>query len=109
MIFLTYILIALSAVCNAFMDIVENENFHISVFKNLNQNFWYKRESWKHAKQVFKYKLDAWHLAKSSMIICWVLAIILYKAFIPVIDFIVMGIIYNLVFNLFYNRILKQK
>lgn len=47
LIFLTYILFSISAILNAFMDIIENENFHSSVFKNLNQKFWYKRESWK--------------------------------------------------------------
>ena len=64
----------LAAVFNAIMDKLENENFYTSVFKNLNEKFWYKRESWKYAKKIFGYKIDGWHLAKSAMIICLCLA-----------------------------------
>jgi hypothetical protein len=103
LIFLTYIFIALAAVCNALMDIVENENFHVSVFKNLNQKFWYKRESWKYAKQIGGYKVDAWHLAKSLMIILICGAIVNYNPFIPVIDFIILGTVWNLTFIIFYK------
>lgn len=103
MIFLTYIFVLLAAFFNAFMDIVENENYHVSIFKNLNQKFWYKRESWKQSYKIRGYKLDAWHLAKSLMIVFWVLAVMFYHSFIPVIDFIVIGAIYNLTFNTFYR------
>lgn len=107
MIFLTYIFIALAAVCNAFMDKVENENFYQSVFKHLNPQFWYKRVSWQYAKKLFGYKFDAWHLAKSAMIVFWALAVVFYHPFIPIIDFVVIGIIHNIIFNLFYNHIFK--
>lgn len=63
-------LIAAAAVLNAFMDIVENENFSSSIFRNLNPKFWYKRESWKYAKKVLGTKLDAWHIAKGAMLFC---------------------------------------
>ena len=103
MIFLSYILIALAAICNAFMDIVENENFHASIFKNLNQKFWYKKGSWLYAKRIGGYKLDAWHLAKSLMIILICVAIITYHPFIPIIDFVIYGLLWNLTFNTAYK------
>lgn len=104
---LSYILIALAAICNAFMDIVENENFHVSVFKNLNQKFWYKRESWKYTTKVWGWKFDSWHLAKSLMIILICAAIVTYQPFIILIDMIVLGTIWNLTFIIFYNIIFK--
>jgi len=106
---ISLILIIIAAFLNSVMDRLENENFHVSVFKNLNQNFWYKRVSWKYAKKIFGWKLDAWHYAKSLMIISICLAVALYNPFIPVIDFIIFGIAWNTTFNLFYNHILKSK
>lgn len=104
---LSYILIALAAICNAFMDIVENENFHDSVFKNLNQKFWYKRESWKSATKVWGWKFDAWHLAKSLVIILICAAIVTYQPFIILIDMIVLGTVWNLTFTIFYKLFKK--
>jgi hypothetical protein len=83
----SYIFILVAAVFCALMDIVENENFFESIFKNKNQNFWYKRVSWNHAKKIFGYKFDAWHISKSLMIICFASAIIFYKPFIHIVDF----------------------
>jgi len=109
MIFLTYILWCLAAMFNALMDRVENENFHVSIFSKLNQKFWYKRESWKYAKKLFGYKFDAWHLSKSLMIVLILLSIYFYQPFLPIIDLIVLGTLWNLTFNLFYNYIFKTQ
>lgn len=109
MIFLTYILFLIAALLNAFMDIIENENFHKSIFKNLNQRFWYKRESWKYAYKIFGWKFDAWHIAKSLMIILITLSIILYKPFIPIIDMIVLGVVWNITFNTSYKLFKNSK
>lgn len=106
---LSYIFIFLAAICNAFMDIVENENFFESRFKNLNEKFWYKRISWEYAEKLWDFKVDAWHIAKSLMIVFLCAAIVNYQPFIPIVDFIVLGGIWNLTFNLFYNRIFKSK
>jgi len=112
MIFLTYIFIALAAICNALMDKVETTiSFKDSRFKNKKVAFWCKPISAHNVKFIpfTKYRPDAWHLAKSTMIVLWCLAIVFYHSFIPVIDFVVMGIVYNLVFNIFYNHIFKTK
>lgn len=107
MVFLSPLFILLASICNALMDTVENENFYKSRFKGLNEKFWYKRESWKYAKRVFGWKLDIWHIFKSLMIIFIVLSIIFYKPFILILDFIMLGIIWNIGFNTFYNKIFR--
>lgn len=105
---LSSLFIILAAICSACMDRVENENFYTSVFKSLNEKFWYKRESWKYAYKIFGYKFDFWHLSKSAMIVSLVFAIILYVPVLGIVDFVLFGLIWNLTFNLFYYRILKS-
>jgi hypothetical protein len=102
------IFVFIAAVLNALMDRVENENFSSSVFKNLNQKFWYKRESWKHAKKVFGWKFDAWHVAKSLMIISLAFGIVLYRPILGILDVLIIGAIWIGTFNIFYNRIFKK-
>lgn len=104
-----YILIAIMAFLNACMDAFENENYFESVFKDWNQRFWYKRESWRWAKKIFGYKLDSWHMAKTLFVIC--------IAILPSVEFkgswwvIVanVAVIWNLVFVLFYHHVFKIK
>lgn len=99
-----WILIPLSfaAIMSAVMDILENENFFSSRFANHDQKFWYKRESWKHARKFFGWKLDAWHIAKSLMVIC-VCGAMADSFF----QFIVLGIVWNISFNLTYKWLKK--
>lgn len=108
------ILVALAAIFSAVMDRVEYPAaFCVSIFKNKDQRFWLKTISWHTAKRVGAYKLDSWHIAKSFSIFCWVGAIInapvvdglLYKLLI----FGLLGAIWILVFNLFYNKLLVSK
>lgn len=107
---ISLLFIAIAAILNSFMDRIENENWNQSIFYGWNERFWYKRISWKYAKKIFSYKLDAWHLAKSLMIICFAFAVILYQ---PIwkwwIDFLIIGVVWNAVFNVFYNRVFKKK
>ena len=105
---------------NSCMDAWENENFFESVFKNWDQRFWYKRESWKYARKIFDYRIDGWHLAKTLMVVSvafavyteqfsdqiWHTGILLLDIFI---DVLVAGIVWNLGFNLFYHVIFKIK
>lgn len=102
------ILLALAAICNAFMDATENENFYESIFKVKNAKFWYKRESWKYATKVFGWKFDAWHVFKSLMIIFMCLAIVFYKSvFAWWIDFLIAGAVWNIVFVFVYHKIFR--
>lgn len=107
MISLLFIMIA--SVMNAIMDRLENESYFTSIFKDWNQKFWYKRESWKYAKVIFNYRIDGWHLCKSAMIVFIALAIITYKTlFNPFADFILIGFLWNTIFELMYDTILKK-
>lgn len=105
---------------NACMDAWENENYFESIFKEWDQKFWYKRESWKYARKIAGYRIDGWHLAKSAMIICFGAAIYTEQFSYQVwhtgsimlnicIDIVAMGAIWNLGFNLFYHYIFKVK
>ena len=96
------ILIALAAFFNAVMDILENENFSSSVFKHLNPQWWYKRESWKYAKKFLGWKYDGWHVAKSIMVFCLMAAIAVNLT-----QWIIYGVIWNIFFSLSY-KILKN-
>jgi hypothetical protein len=90
----------------AFIDSVDNTRF-----RDLEQSFWYKRESWNKAKKIFKYKFDAWHLGKSAIIFCFVGAVVLYRPMTgsKLFDFCLLGYFYNLFFNGFYNQIFSKK
>ena len=97
------ILITIAAALNAFMDIVENENFYTSRFVNCNPNFWYKRESWKYARKVFGWKFDAWHVAKSLMLFALIGAIA-QSWF----EWVCLGLLWNVVFRVSYKFFKKD-
>jgi len=106
---MSFILIFLAAFFNAVMDKTKDTiQFNSSVFKKLNPLFWNDEKS----KHIFilgtKYKPNAWHISKSCMLFCFVFAIVLYTPFVAVIDFCVIGLIWILTFNLFYNHIFKK-
>lgn len=109
------IMIFLAAFFNAVMDAVENKpNFDESILRNLPRQFWLKEESWKYVKKILGYRPDAWHLSKSLMLICFAGAVIFFDM--PVkkwqdvaLYLIVIGIIWNGAFWLFYNVIFKVK
>ena len=100
------LLIIAAAICKALADTVA-DHFDTSIFKNKYQQFWNKSISANHAKRIGNYKIDAWHLANSGMIICFITAAafpppVAWYYFIPA-----GGTLFNLVFNLFYNKILR--
>jgi len=105
---ITILFIAIAAACNAVMDRTENAPaFNKSVFNHFDVKFWLKEVSWQYASKIFGYKVDAWHLAKSFMIIFLLMAVGLYSPILGgVFDFLLFGIVWNLTFNLFYNKIL---
>jgi hypothetical protein len=97
-----WIYIISAAILNALMDIMENENFFSSRLSNLNQKFWYKRESWKHAKKVFGWKFDSWHVAKSLMVM-----VLLWAVADSVIQWLILGAVWNFVFGITYKFLKK--
>jgi hypothetical protein len=120
------IIVSLAAFFNGIMDTVENENFFKSIFGKLDQSFWYKRESWKSAEFLpgTKYHPDAWHGSKSFMIFFFLLSATFYdntfeRMFEPFVRYYAFcgkalyvaltGTEFILVFNLFYNVVLRSK
>lgn len=105
----SFIFVIISAICVAVMDSVENEHFFNTKFRDLNENFWYKRISWDKAKKIFGWKFDAWHIFKSLSLISGGFALYFY---IPVNtwywDILAIGYYYNTTFNGFYNHIFKR-
>jgi len=100
------ILIAAAAVSKALADTVA-DHFDTSIFKNRYQQFWNKTISADHCKRIGSYKIDAWHLANSAMIVFFITAAafpppVAWYYFIPA-----AGVLFNLVFNLFYNQIFR--
>ena len=105
---ITLLFIAIAAACNAVMDRTENAPaFNKSVFNHFDVKFWLKEVSWQYATKIFGWKFDAWHVAKSLMLSFTLLAACLYSPILGgVFDFLLFGIVWNLTFNLFYNRLL---
>ena len=101
---LKVIFLILAAACNALMDTLQH-HFSTSIFKSKDEKFWNPNVSWQYVTFLpyTKYRADAWHLAKSSMIIFLCFAI----------DFswkgLILGILWNLTFNTFYNKIFIKK
>lgn len=106
----SYILIALASFFKACADAFENTpNFNESIFKKWNNKFWCKDVSWRYAKKLFGYKFDSWHLSISAMIFCFDGAIVVHIPEYKLVHFAVIGIIWNVVFVMFYHKIFKVK
>lgn len=113
--------LVLAAICNAVCDTLVH-HYYISVFnkKGWPAKFWNPDLSSTEAYIIpfTKYKIDAWHLFKSGMI-CFLIASVVMahengEAILNVwwfylIEYILFGLTWNGVFNLFYNHILIKK
>lgn len=105
---ITLLFIAIAAACNAVMDRTENAPaFNKSVFNHFDVKFWLKEVSWQYAPKIFGWRYDCWHVAKSLMVCFICLTVCLYSPILGgVFDFLLFGAVWNLTFNLFYNKIL---
>lgn len=124
-----YLSIIVASVSNAIMDTLAH-HFHRSIFSNMNHWFWNPGVSWRNKynggnvyagrkkiviwifgrriKTMFNkpvFLTDAWHLFKSIMITAFIFAIVISPK-LSVLDFVMIGIVYNTIFSLFYNRLL---
>jgi hypothetical protein len=57
-------------------------------------------------KRVFNYPLDAWHLSNTLMISSFLWGIVISQNG-NWWGFLIMGVVYNIVFNLFYNKVFR--
>ncbi len=107
------LLVILAAIFNACMDRIETIiSFNDSVFSKYNPLWWSKAQSADVVNKVpfTNYKPDFWHLCKSGMI-CSLLAIpfVYQEVFNPIVDYIFLGVLYNVTFEQFYAKILRRK
>ena len=124
------LLYCIGGIFDALMDTC-SDHFSISIFKNKNPNYWNKNVSWTNkyvdntpSKGFKKWKgivlpvtlTDAWHLFKSTKEIFNSLALASaayigfpYDFTLIVIYFVIAGLSRNLVFSIFYDRLLKSK
>lgn len=124
---ISFILIALSAICCAVMDVTQF-HYSTSVFTKFNNpTYWNGSVSWlnkyvdRDDKKGFRkcffgllnypaFLTDAWHLFKSLMIVFFSFAIVMYSVtFNKLIDFFIIGAIWNIIFIMFYNWLLVIK
>lgn len=109
---LSVLFVSIAAIFNSIMDRVgDGTAFSRSIFSHLNPKWWSKEVSWEYVKFLpfTKYRPDAWHLSKSGMIVFITLAIVFYNKQIHWgVDFLILGTLWNLVFNTFYNHIFKK-
>lgn len=96
------ILILLAAICKAISDTIAHHK-DTSIFKT--------SKFWSNGGKIIpgtKYKLDGWHLSNSFMIVCFIAAAVLHR---PVFawywEIAIGGVVFNLCFNVFYNKILR--
>lgn len=123
---IVYILIAIAAVFNAINNTCAH-HYSTSIFRNLSPRFWdATNTSWRPfpvgAKRILKfrikigrfeyinsgYPLDAWHISKSIQITSFIVAVVVSPVY-PLIAILYLGIGYNLVFNIFYDYILRKR
>ena len=126
---ISLLLVALAAICNAVMDVI---SFHYkqSIFTKYNPQWWNPAISWKnkyidwdndvrmekviYIGNLFSIKYptfltDAWHFFKSLMIVLLGFAIVFYNPVVNIyVDIILVGLAWNLIFNVFYNKIFKK-
>jgi hypothetical protein len=108
---LTVAIIIGIAILWAAMDTMAH-HYGVSIFKDKNPQFWDARISAsKPTKRILGYWVDAWHLAKSLLLFGVIaLATMAIETHWPwYIEFTGLGLIYILIFNTFYNIILKRK
>lgn len=104
-----------AAVCNAVMDTLSH-HFDKSLFRGLNKQYWDASISWKNkyidgepskGRRLFPVQIsDGWHLFKTIMLISWGLAVVTYVPnFAWYWDLLIVGVVYNCYFSLFYKNI----
>lgn len=111
---IVFILVALSGASNAVADIITHK-FGRSIFWHKDPRFWNPAVSWKIAPYIrfTKYKVDAWHIFSSLETVFFAIALCVAYANPPRLKWyfmlLIIGIVWNCSFNLFYNKILIKK
>lgn len=122
----TLLLIILSSIANACMDVVTH-HYDKSIFSKYDRYYFDPSISWVnkynkndaslgrkqwHGIVIHEAFTDFWHLCKSITICSFIGAVVCYEyqsKWLMLFDFISYGIIWNMTFSLFYNKILIKK
>lgn len=133
MIFIIFLII-IAAISNSSMDTLQF-HYSTSIFKNFkNQNFFNPELSWKNkwymdskgnilgekflgSSTIFTFLTDAWHFFKFIMLTSIFLAIVFYTPILKMnsvflelaANFILLRLIYGVVFEIIFSKILKKK
>ncbi len=103
------VFIILAAICDALIDTLQHHWYKFRFKDKVDKQWWNPQISWqnKYNPDVMIVQLsDAWHLFKTIKIILWVIAVVTYQIIInPLIDILIIGLIRNLVFSIFYNKV----
>lgn len=101
------IFITLAAFFKAVVNTLDH-HFDSSVFRKWNTPFWNPlHPDNDKVKMIFRYPLDGWHITNSLMIVCFIGAGLFNTWLVWYWELILMGLTFNGVFNLFYNKILR--
>jgi hypothetical protein len=122
---ITLILVILAGILNAAMDIiVSTSRYNKSVFKTLSKKwepFFDSTISWQNkwkngdrnqgekffgSSTFLVWTTDAWHLFKTTMLLCFSIAIVTYSPMVhPIIDAVIYWLTFGAVFELFWSKI----
>jgi hypothetical protein len=69
----------IAAILSAISTNLSDESFLTSIFSELNQKFWYKRESYKYTPELFGYHFDGYHLSKLLAQVAITYSLVCYK------------------------------
>ncbi len=100
------IFISLAAILNSVMDTIK-DHYAISIFQNMNPQFWNPAVSWMGKKFLGIEVLDAWHIAKGLMLTCFMLAV--YFSEKTFIQLFLVFVVWQIGFELFYSILLIKK
>lgn len=108
---ITILLISLAAIFKAVADTLD-DHFDTSIFRRKDPMVWDANMSKVKKFWITNYKPDPWHISNSLLLICLFFAILfndLDRFGLPwYVDMIGIGIIYNLVFEVFYDKIFRK-
>lgn len=108
---ITIALIVISAILKAFADTLD-DHFDTSIFRRHNPMVWDANMSKVRKWWITNYKPDPWHFANSAIIIC-LFSAILFNDIDTIglpwyLDLLLLGVIYNVTFELFYSKIFRK-
>jgi hypothetical protein len=113
----TIVFIVLAAAWKAVADTLK-DHYDTSIFRNKDPRFWKPDISWQYVGYIkfTKYHPDAWHISNSFMIAFFDGAIVSistltfhWKWYWYVAEFFAIGFFFMIIFNLFYDHLLKKK